>query len=177
MAFSSPNFPAGGYRHRAPNIQATGAMTGRLVDDSGGVTGYANAVLTSSVGTLTWEALAYLETLHDMLNAQATMMNTQAAEIARLAGEVRHLRATADEALKFIESLVTVPHWRTQGEVEMGDDMVGERPAAKDLGLVATYVSRRRMPGLGDGDIVRIEPVPGTLIRRGSPVVITVNQA
>jgi hypothetical protein len=86
-----------------------------------------------------------------------------------------------DQIEKSIESLAAlmhasvVPAWRTKQEVEEGDDMGIRVKSASDLGFVVEYVVLQADPRYGHGDVVSIEPPPGTVALQGSTVKVTIN--
>jgi len=70
-----------------------------------------------------------------------------------------------------------VPPWRTKEEVEHGDDMGILYVSASSLGLVVEYIVLQNDPQYTDGQVVQIEPAPGTVTLRGSTVRVTINLA
>jgi hypothetical protein len=68
-----------------------------------------------------------------------------------------------------------IPAWRTKEEVEEGDDMGIRAPSASALGFVVEYVVLQADPNYVHGQVVSIEPPPGTVALRGSTVRITIN--
>jgi hypothetical protein len=108
--------------------------------------------------------------------------------IAALRSAVSSLEALAggsDNRLGALESVVTqladmvgaviIPNWRTKTEVEEGDDMGISSPPAAQLGLVVEFQIDQRNPNFGHEDVISITPPAGTLVRRGSTVVIVIN--
>ena len=78
-------------------------------------------------------------------------------------------------ALVGLVDAVFVPPWRTKTEVEEGDDMGISTPPAADLGLMVEYVIDQRNPDFDHEDVISIAPPPGTPVKRGSTVVVTIN--
>jgi hypothetical protein len=70
-----------------------------------------------------------------------------------------------------------VPPWRTRDEVEQGDDMGILYMSASSLGFVVEYIVLQNDPQYNDGEVVQIEPPPGTVALRGSTVRVTINLA
>lgn len=68
-----------------------------------------------------------------------------------------------------------VPEWRTREEVEEGDDMGLRVKSASALGLEVEYSILQADPRFSHGDVVSIEPSPGTVVARGSTVQVTIN--
>jgi hypothetical protein len=196
MPLSSPSFPAGGYAQHAPNIQAVGAWAGRFNDDAGQVTVHGSAVLTKGVGHLTWEALAYLETILGEGRARAAMLNQFAANtasitaalssisetLANLRADMDHLKEQQSQMLQAL-GLAVIPAWQTAEEVERGDDMGLERPSAHALGLAVEYwaMNGDREDHIEDANVepwmsvILITPAAGTLVRSGSTVRVLIS--
>ena len=78
-------------------------------------------------------------------------------------------------ALVGLVDAVIVPPWRTKTEVEEGDDMGLSTPPAADLGLTVEYVIDQRNPNFDHEDVISTVPPPGTPVKRGSTVVVTIN--
>lgn len=70
---------------------------------------------------------------------------------------------------------VVVPPWRTQEEVENGDDMAVLYESAGRLGLEVEYEILQDDPRYDHGQVVRLTPPAGTVLRRGSTVVVRIN--
>jgi beta-lactam-binding protein with PASTA domain len=68
-----------------------------------------------------------------------------------------------------------VPKWLTKEEVENGDDMGVRVKSASELGLDVEYNVLQRDPRFRHGDVVSIEPPPGSVVSRGSTVLVTIN--
>lgn len=68
-----------------------------------------------------------------------------------------------------------VPGWRTKEEVEEGDDMGLEVLAAAALGLIVEYIVWQREPGFSHGEVIQIDPRPGSVVPRGSTIRVTIN--
>ena len=70
---------------------------------------------------------------------------------------------------------VVVPDWRTRTEVEEGDEMGMVVQSAGALGLAIEYQVWQDEPGYEDGEVVSITPPPGTLVQKGSTVIVVIN--
>jgi hypothetical protein len=79
------------------------------------------------------------------------------------------------EALLSMAGAVVVPGWTTKTEILEGDDMGMVHRSAEDLGLIVEYVIDQRRPGFDHEQVISIEPSPGTVLMRGSTVVVTLN--
>jgi hypothetical protein len=196
MAFSSPSFPAGGFSQHAPNIQAVGAWAGRHNDDTGQVTVHGCTVISKNVGSLTWEALAYLETILAESRAHAGVLNqisvvtgsieaaaaSLSAKLDALAVEMSQLKEQQSQLLQAL-GLAVIPAWQTAEEVERGDDMGLERPSAHALGLAVEYwaMNGDREDRIEDHNVepwmsvLSITPPAGSLVRANSVVKVLVN--
>jgi len=87
---------------------------------------------------------------------------------------IQELENTVSALVGLVEA-VFIPSWRTKTEVEEGDDMGMSTPPAADLGLTVEYAFDQRNPNFGHEDVVSIAPPPGTPVKRGSTVVVTIN--
>ena len=141
-----------------------------------------------TVGALVWDALGYLDQiepegfrgtrdlLHDILKAER-IVQAQTADldpsIADLRASVADLRASVDRLADFLA--VTIPAWINKTEVENGDDMAISRPSAASLELIVDFQFDRQVPGFAHEDVISIDPPPGTLVKRGSSVTVTLN--
>jgi hypothetical protein len=68
-----------------------------------------------------------------------------------------------------------IPAWRTKTEVEEGDDMGLVSPSAEELGLLVEFTFDRQNPNFQHEDVISITPPAGTLVSRGSTVVVEIN--
>lgn len=116
---------------------------------------------------------------------------TQADVVTSLRTEIADLRSqlgpvTVDRldrldrtiaSLAALLDAVIVPEWLTKEEVEHGDDLGLRSPSAADLGLVVIWDVLQADPRYGHEELVGIDPEPGTALRRGSTVRITINLA
>jgi hypothetical protein len=108
--------------------------------------------------------------------------------IAALQDVIAGLQTTADTSrsrLDALEQTVTqlvvfagaavIPAWRTKTEVEDGDDMGLVSRSAKELGLLVEFTFDRQNPNFQHEDVINISPPAGTLVSRGSTVVVEIN--
>lgn len=79
------------------------------------------------------------------------------------------------EGLVQLSGAAVIPPWRNRTEVEEGDDMGMSVRSAADLGLVVEYQIDQRNPDFDHGDVISIMPPAGTLVLRGSTVVVRIN--
>ncbi len=70
---------------------------------------------------------------------------------------------------------VSIPAWINKEEVENGDDMGISRPSAASLELTVDFQFERQVAGFGHEEVISIDPPPGTLVKRGSSVTVTLN--
>ncbi len=136
-------------------------------DYPGGVTVTGNLVVTGDVkvaGTALSTALADLQD-------QITVLRL---DVGATPGRLETLEQTVGSLVELVGAVV-VPAWINKTEIEEGDDMGLVRPSAAELGLVVELVIDQRNPLFGHEDVVSIEPPAGTVVRRGSTVVVTMN--
>ena len=79
------------------------------------------------------------------------------------------------EALLTLAGAVVVPAWRTKTEILEGDDMGIVYQSAEALGLTVEYVIDQLNPNFDHEEVISIDPAPGTVVMRGSTVVVTLN--
>ena len=79
-------------------------------------------------------------------------------------------------ALTDLMGASVVPPWQSLEEVEHGDDMGMLYGSAEQLGFIVEFVVLQAEPGLEHNQLVKIDPPPGTLLRKGSIVRITINR-
>jgi hypothetical protein len=79
------------------------------------------------------------------------------------------------ESLAAMMNASIVPERRTKEEVEEGDDMGMRVKSASELGFDVEYTILQADPRFGHGEVVGIEPRPGTVLSRGSTVQVTIN--
>lgn len=84
------------------------------------------------------------------------------------------LEKTVDYILERLGAAI-IPNWRTQEEVEEGDDMGMSARSAAELGLLIDYVVDQQNPAFEHGEVISITPPAGTPVLRGSKVVVRIN--
>ncbi len=117
-----------------------------------------------------------------------TKIEDEQAELAAIRDQIHSIglavQAAVDTAqqthadqLRLIELLggVEVPAWRTKTEVDEGDDMGMDVFGAADLGLLVEFRFARQEPGFEDEQVISTEPPAGSLVLKGSTVVVHVN--
>jgi PASTA domain-containing protein len=130
-------------------------------DYPGGVTIAGNAAVT---GDLLLAGTALRTTLESIQFSVQSLQGT----IGGMSGLVALIGASV------------VPAWRTKTQVEQGSDeeALGGGPeiqSTNDLGLTITFDFDRHHPGFAHEDVISISPPPGTAVKPGSTVVVTVN--
>jgi len=130
------------------------------------------------------------------MNTTLAAMNTTMAAVKSTLESIQfnssHSQQNIDFAFSRLDSLETtvaslveslgasvIPPWRNLTDIEQGDDepAAGGGPAipsAAELGLIIQLI----FPGQGpvDGaDVLDINPRPGTVVKRGSTVVVNLN--
>jgi len=107
--------------------------------------------------------------------------DTPAGSIASVSGAIMALQdeivslKTSVAQLAEIVGAVVIPNWRTKTEVEAGDDMGLVSPSTEQLGLVVEFQVDQRNPNFQHEEVISITPPAGTLVRRGSSVVVEIN--
>lgn len=147
--------PGGGPFRRALVHDGNDGLTINFNGDyRGGVTVMGKLAVTGDVaiGTVT-SLLGVIDSLQASLSAQ----DTKFAQLAALVGAVE------------------IPAWRTKTEVEEGDDMGMVSPPASELGLVIEYQIDQQNPNFQHEDVETITPPAGTVVMRGSTVVVLIN--
>jgi len=98
-----------------------------------------------------------------------------------LEGDLRYAEVRIAALEKTVEALLTlagavvVPSWRTMTEILEGDDMGIVYQSAEALGLTVEYVIDQLNPNFDHEEVISIDPAPGTVVMRGSTVVVTLN--
>ena len=136
-------------------------------DYTGGVTVAGKLVVT---GEITAAGRAIGEALSSLQAAVAGLSNDSGSAAFRLGTLERTV-----EALVQLAGAAVIPNWRTKTEVEEGDDMGIVSPSAESLGLVVQYEIDQANPNYAHGEVISIAPSPGTLVLRGSTVVVRIN--
>ena len=136
-------------------------------DYPGGITLTGNVVVTGDIkvaGTALSAAIASLQ------SALASIQLT----IGGIGPRLDTLENTVAALVEMVGAVI-IPNWRTKIEVEEGDDMGISSPPAEQLGLVIQFEFERLNPNFGHEDVVSITPPAGTLVKRGSTVIVTLN--
>jgi hypothetical protein len=136
-------------------------------DYPGGVTVSGNMRVT---GDLDLAGVALKSTIAGL---QSTLASVKAA--TGNAGERLEQIETIVGSLVNLIGAVVVPAWRTKIEVEEGDEMGMSVQSAEQLGLVVSFAFERLNPSFDHDDVVSIAPPAGTVLLRGSTVVVTIN--
>jgi hypothetical protein len=96
---------------------------------------------------------------------------------------IRRLEAAIESMAVLLDASI-VPPWTTVEEVENGDDMALDLLSAGQLGFRVQYTDRhgRRLQGIPPEDpefifrdVLSLRPEAGTMLRRGSEVVVKVD--
>ena len=134
-------------------------------DYPGGVTVNGDVVVTGDLflgGTSVKSIQIQLELIRRMFSSRIDLLETTVASLVELAGAS------------------VIPPWRTKTDIEEGDNEValGGGPAtlsAEELGLIIEFEFDRLNPAFQHEDVVSIDPVAGTAVKRGSTVKVTLN--
>lgn len=138
-------------------------------DYPGGVTIDGDLRLTGALFT-GGAGLDVLDTLRaEIADLRDALGRTQVDRLDQLERTLTSLAALVDA--------VIVPRWLTKEEVERGDDMGLRAPSAEELGLDVTWEVLQADPRYGHEEVVGSDPAPGSALRRGSTVRVTINLA
>lgn len=161
--------PGGSAHRRALVHDAQDGLTINFAADyPGGVTVVGNLAVTGDlrVGSMV-SVIGAISALQDALaDLHATAGNS--------GSRLDTLEHTVAQLTEMVGAAV-IPQWRTKTEVEEGDDMGLVSPSAEDLGLLIEYEFDQRNPNFNHEDVISITPPAGTLVMRGSTVVILIN--
>src|SRR3954454_6931282 len=99
--------------------------------------------------------------------------------VAGTSDRIPRLETTVASLVELIGAFV-IPAWNTKTEVEQGSDEEALRGApemrsANNRGLTINFEFERQRLGFAYEDIITISPPPGTALKPGSTVVITIN--
>lgn len=189
MTDPSKNFPFDKRDDILPNLFATGPLQDRAINPfTGDVTTAVTYGALRTVAALVWDALGYLDQIEPQgfrgtrdhlldISDAARIVQAQTADlgasIADLSASVAILRTNLDSLTNFLA--VSIPAWINKTEVENGDDMGISRPSAASLELTVDFQFERQVAGFGHEDVISIDPLAGTLVKRGSRVTVTLN--
>lgn len=160
---------AGGLRRALVHDGTDGLTINFNGDYPGGVTVGGGMTVT---GDVRWKSesgqqslSAVIETIENII--RNLNRNVDIERLERLEKGLNSLAALLDA--------VTVPPWSTLEEVQHGDDMGVLYLSAKDLGLHVEYDFIQYGPdGYQQEEVVKITPPPGTILRRGSTVEVSI---
>lgn len=136
-------------------------------DYPGGVTVTGNLAVT---GDLKLAGTALSATIASLQSALASIQ----IAIGGTGSRIDTLEATVASLVELVGAAV-IPSWRTKTEVEEGDDMGISTPSAEQLGLVIQLEIDQLNPNFGHEDVISITPPAGTVVMRGSTVVVRIN--
>jgi hypothetical protein len=136
-------------------------------DYPGGVTVTGNLAVT---GELKLAGTAIGATLAGLQAALTSIQATLGASGRRL-----DLVETTVASLVELMGAVVIPPWRTKTEIEQGDDMGILFQPAEQLGLVIQFEIDQLNPNFGHEDVISMTPPAGTVVMRGSTVVVRIN--
>ncbi len=105
------------------------------------------------------------------LRNEISQLNTK---IAALNSSTENLQVLIAQLME-LSDIVAIPSWQTLSEVEEGDEMGLILPSAEQLGLVVEFRIDQRNPNFQHEEIISITPQAGSLVKRGSKVVIDIN--
>jgi len=177
---ASPRYTVEGFKtaypnnwHGDPARGFHGAIQNHLTGD---LSVEASSKITRMVGDRVYIALAYLDILDrriEALEATCAALESSLAGVQAEMGRLAALEAGVNALVGFMG--VVIPAWETQRDVEMGDDMGLRFPSAAELELTVDFQIAQALPGFAHEQVVSITPPPGTLVKRGSTVVVEIN--
>ncbi|MBA9029433.1 PASTA domain-containing protein [Peribacillus huizhouensis] len=158
------------------------AIHGLVINpQTGDVTNDALAGYLSSIKKDQILELAYCDIIDNKIQQLLLGYTEFQNRFAEISNTLRNIENTLNEVHQrqdgIIELLgyVTVPEWQKKEEVEKGDDMGMVNPSAESLGLRVEYIILQADPRYENEEVVNIEPPPGSLVRKGSTVKVTIN--
>jgi hypothetical protein len=169
-------------RNAITRLRGSDAIHGLVISpQTGDVTNDALAGPISSIKRDQILELAYSDVIDkkiDQLQLAIARLESRLGVIGNsvqgVSSALEELRSRQDGIIELLDG-VTVPNWRTREEVESGDDMGMVTPSAESIGLLVEFHMLQREPGFAHEDVVRIVPTPGSLLRRGSTVQVSLN--
>jgi len=148
----------GGSQHRRALVHNT--LDGLTINFNGDYRGGVSIMGDVGVsGDIATGQVASVNAVISALQSTITVLQDRVAQLAALAG------------------VVVIPSWRTKTEVDEGDDMGMSVPSAEELGLIVEFQFDQNNPNFADQDVETISPPAGTLVSRGSTVVVVINLA
>ena len=166
--------PGSGPRRRALVHDAQDGLTINFDGDyPGGVTVVGNLVVTGHVQA------GSIASINDAITAlQDGLVSLQSLQAI---DQATHIQSRLDTFERTVAQLVdmvgaaVIPRWATKTEVEEGDDMGLVSLSAEQLGLVIEFKIDQRNPNFSHEDVISITPTAGTLVKKGSTVVVEIN--
>jgi hypothetical protein len=168
----------GGFRRALVHDQSDGLTINFNADYPGGVTIGGNLKVN---GAIRWSSASGPKDLSDTIRELSDIVR----ELQRQSDmdRIRRLEAAIESMAVLLDASI-VPPWRTVEEVENGDDMGMVSLPAERLGFRIQYTDRhgRRLQGIPPEDpefmfrnVLSLRPEAGTMLRRGSEVVVRVD--
>jgi hypothetical protein len=168
----------GGFRRALVHDQRDGLTINFNADYPGGVTIGGNLKVN---GAIQWNSASGPINLSDAIRELSDIVR----ELQRQSDmdRIRRLEAAIESMAVLLDASI-VPPWRTVDEVENGDDMGIVSLPAEQLDLRIQYADRhgRHLQGIPPEDpefmfrnVLSLRPEAGTMLRRGSEVVVRVD--
>lgn len=157
----------GAYRRALVHDFQDGLTINYNGDYPGGVTVAGNLAVNGEVKASGMDLHAAVTSLQSSLNS----LEVGSSNVAYRLDNIEKTLA----ALVELAGAAVVPRWTTKTEVEEGDDMGMVAPSAASLGLVVQYEIDQLNPNYGHEEVISITPPAGTLVLRGSTVVVRIN--
>lgn len=140
---------------------------------------YPGGVTIAGNASVTGDLLLAGTALRTTLDALQSGVNSAQGTVGAISDRVDRLETTMASLVELLGASV-VPAWKTKIAVEQGSDeeALGGAPAvqsANDLGFTIDLQFERQQPGFAHEDVISISPPPGTALKKGSTVVVTLN--
>jgi hypothetical protein len=162
---------SGGFRRALVHDQRDGLTINFNADYPGGVTIGGNLKVN---GAIQWNSASGPKDLSDTIRELQRQSDMD---------RIRRLEAAIESMAVLLDASI-VPPWSTVEEVENGDDMQLVSLSAEQLGFRIRYTDRhgRNLQGIPSEDpefmfrnVLSLRPEAGTMLRRGSEVVVRVD--
>lgn len=140
-------------------------------DYRGGVTIIGDLAVTGDVRTGSVESIKSVSNAVTALEDEIFSLRTT---VGISSSRLDKLESTVAQLVELL-GVAVIPQWRTKTEVEAGDDMGLISRSAEQLGLVVEYQIDQLNPNFQHEDVISITPPAGTLVQRGTTVVVRIN--
>jgi hypothetical protein len=177
LMLDAPGRRRGGGQHRRALVHDAGdGLTINFAGDyPGGVMVTGNLAVAGNLalsGELSLAGTALGATLASLQAALTSVQRSVDEAVSRLDTLERTVASLVD-----LVGAAVVPPWRTRTEIDEGDDMGILYRSAEQLGLLIEYEIDQANPNFAHEEVISITPPPGSVVMRGSTVVVRLNLA